>query len=78
MHLGEFIELINDPCLVITVVAEDGSGLDGVTPGDTLYSGEISDFTNCLVDEKNDVYLDEMYVDTIDVDEYGAFTINVC
>ena len=75
MRLGEFIDIIRDVFLVISIVLE--VDLDAPA-GTVLFQGEITGFQNRLVDTANDVYLDELYLDTIDVDESGMFTIYVC
>ena len=74
MRLGEFLDIISDKFIVIFVVSE--SGIDGVNSGVDLFKGEIQDFRNYEVSP--DLFLDELYVDTIDVDENGIFTIYVC
>jgi hypothetical protein len=76
MRLGEFIDIINDGFLVISVISR--TDLEDRPAGTVIYQGEIADFQNMLVDSINDVYLDELYLDTIDIDEYGIFTIYVC
>lgn len=76
MRLGEFIDLINDGYLTINVISR--IDFEGTPSGTVLFQGEIADFQNMLVDPINDVYLDELYLDTIDIDEYGIFTIYVC
>ena len=74
MRLGEFLDIISDKFIVIFVVSE--SGIDGVNSGVDLFKGEIQDFRNYEV--RPDLFLDELDVDTIDVDENGIFTIYVC
>lgn len=76
MRLGEFIDLIADGYLTISVISQ--TDFEDMPAGTVLFQGEIADFQNRLVDSINDVYLDELYLDTIDIDEYGIFTIYVC
>lgn len=76
MVLGEFIDLINDGYLTISVISR--IDFEDMPAGTVLFQGKIADFQNKLVDSINDVYLDELYLDTIDIDEYGIFTIYVC
>jgi hypothetical protein len=74
MNLGEFLSIISDKSILIFVVAE--SGIHGVNSGAELYSGEIYNFENYEISP--DLFLDELYVDTIDVNENGVFTVYVC
>lgn len=75
MRLGEYLSLIKDEFISIIVIAEE-SGIDGVNPGEELFRGAIFEMQNYPLDDNT--WLDELYVDTIDIDANGVFTIYVC
>ena len=74
MNLGELVDIISDPYLQVRVVSE----LDQKPElrGKVLYSGEIQNIFHDNSIIFDDVYLDELYVDYIDVGD--EFTIYVC
>lgn len=74
MTLGEFAGVINDN-ISIRVISELDQNPE--LRGKILYSGDIVNLFNDNFVVFDDVYLDELYVDYVDVDDYD-FTIYVC
>ena len=74
MTLGEFAGVINDN-ISIRVISELDQNPE--LQGKILYSGDIVNLFNNNFVVFDDVYLDELYVDYVDVGDYD-FTIYVC
>ena len=86
MQLGEFINIIEDGSRYIPIkVISELDEPEAPEKGTILFEGAMSELTYDVPvifgEEPNEVFLDELYVDTIDVGadaDIDGFTIYVC